>query len=95
MALGASSRRLGRLVLLQSARPVGIGLLLGGTLTVGLTAALLATPAADQIGSTIRLFDPVAYAASLLCVVAACAGAALIPALRAGRVNPLAALRQD
>ena len=43
----------------------------------------------------VRLFDPVAYAASLLCIVAACAAAALIPALRAGRINPVAALRQD
>jgi ABC-type antimicrobial peptide transport system permease subunit len=95
MALGASSRSIGGLVLLQSARPVGIGVLLGATLTVGLAAVLLATPAAEQIGSAVRLFDPVAYAASLCCVVAVCAGAALIPALRAGRVNPLAALRQD
>lgn len=95
MALGASSRSIGGLVLSQSARPVGIGLLIGGSLTVALTGLLLATPAAEQIGSAGRLFDPLAYAASLLCIVAACAGAALIPALRAGRVNPLAALRQD
>jgi predicted permease len=95
MALGASRRSIGGLVLLQSARPVGIGLLLGSSLTLGLCAALLATPAADQIASTVRLFDPVAYAASLLCIVVACAAAALIPALRAGRVNPLAALRED
>jgi putative ABC transport system permease protein len=95
MALGASRRSIGVLVLWQSSRPVGIGLLLGGSLTAGLGAALLATPAAEQIGSTVRIFDPVAYTASLLCIVAACVGAALIPALRAGRVNPLAALRQD
>jgi ABC-type antimicrobial peptide transport system permease subunit len=56
---------------------------------------LLATPAAEQIGSTVRLFDPVAYAASLLCIVAACLCASLIPALRAGRIDPLGALRQD
>jgi ABC-type lipoprotein release transport system permease subunit len=31
----------------------------------------------------------------MLFVIAACALAALTPALRAGRVNPLAALRQD
>jgi ABC-type antimicrobial peptide transport system permease subunit len=43
----------------------------------------------------VELFDPIAYGASLLLIVAACAGAALAPALRAGRVNPLAALRQD
>jgi ABC-type lipoprotein release transport system permease subunit len=39
--------------------------------------------------------EPIAYAASLLCVVTACACAALIPAIRAGRIDPVAALRQD
>ena len=95
MALGATSRSIGALVLSQSARPVGIGLLLGGSLTAALGAVLLATPAAEQIGSAVRLFDPVAYAAGLLCIVTACACAALIPALRAGRIDPIAALRQD
>ena len=95
MALGATSRSIGTLVLSQSARPVGIGLLLGGSLTAALGAALLATPAAELIGSVVRLFDPVAYAASLLCIVIACACAALIPALRAGRIDPIATLRQD
>jgi predicted permease len=95
MALGASSRSVGALVLKQSAWPVGIGLLIGCTLVAGVSAALLATPAAEQIGSIVSLLDPVAYGASIVCIVAACAGAALIPALRAGRVNPLAALRQE
>ena len=95
MALGATGRSIGALVLSQSARPVCIGLLLGSSLTAALGAALLATPAAELIGSTVRLFDPVAYAASLLCIVTACACAALIPALRAGRIDPVAALRQD
>jgi ABC-type antimicrobial peptide transport system permease subunit len=95
MALGASNGSIGRLVLSQLARPIGIGLLSGVALTAGLSTALLATPAADQIAAIVRLFDPFAYAAGLLCIVAACAGAALIPARRAGRVNPLVALRQD
>jgi putative ABC transport system permease protein len=95
MALGATNRSIGALVLSQSARPVGIGLLLGGSLTAALSAAILATPAAEPIGSIVHLFDPVAYAASLVCIVTACACAALIPALRAGRIDPIAALRQD
>jgi hypothetical protein len=95
MALGATRRSIAGLVLSQSAGPVGIGLLLGATLTAALGAVLLATPAAEQIGSSVRLFDPVAYASSLLCILAACAGAALIPALRAGRIDPVAAIRQD
>jgi putative ABC transport system permease protein len=95
MALGATSKSIGALVLSQSARPVGIGMFLGGGLTAALGAALLATPAAELIGPVVRLFDPVAYAASLLCIVAGCACAALIPALRAGRIDPVASLRQD
>jgi predicted lysophospholipase L1 biosynthesis ABC-type transport system permease subunit len=95
MALGASRRSIAALVLSQSAGPVAIGLLMGGSLTLALGTALLATSAAEMIGSTVRLFDPVAYAASLLCIVTACGGAALMPALRAGRIDPVAALRQD
>ena len=95
MALGASKRGIGALVLQQSAWPVGIGLAIGCTLTIGVSAALLASPAAEQIGSIVQLLDPIAYGASILCIVAACAGAALLPALRAGRVNPLAALHQE
>ncbi|HET9468737.1 MAG TPA: ABC transporter permease [Vicinamibacterales bacterium] len=95
MALGATSGRIAALVLSQSARPVGMGLLLGGALAAAFGAALLAMPAAALIGSVVRLFDPVAYTVSLLSIVAACTGAALVPALRAARINPLAALRQD
>jgi ABC-type antimicrobial peptide transport system permease subunit len=43
----------------------------------------------------VRLFDPVAYAASLLCIVTTCGCAALVPTLRAGQIDPIAALRQD
>jgi ABC-type lipoprotein release transport system permease subunit len=94
MALGATRGSIGALVLSQSARPVAIGILLGCSLAVGSAAALLATPAAELIGSSVKLFDPVAYAGSLLCIITACACASLIPALRAGRINPVAALRQ-
>jgi predicted permease len=95
MALGATRRNIGTFVLSQLAGPVGIGMVLGGSLTAALGAVLLATAGAEAIGSVVRLFDPVAYAASLLCVVAACACAALIPVRRAGRIDPVVALRQD
>jgi ABC-type lipoprotein release transport system permease subunit len=95
MALGATGRSVASLVLAQSARPVGIGVVLGGGLTAALGALLLATPAAGMIGSSVKLFDPIAYAASLFCIVAGCACAALIPALRATRIDPIGALRQE
>jgi len=95
IALGATGRSIATLVLAQMAGPVGIGLLLGVSLTGALSALLLATLDSGAIGSIVRLFDPVAYLASLVGIVAACACAALIPTLRAGRIDPIAALRRD
>jgi ABC-type lipoprotein release transport system permease subunit len=53
------------------------------------------TPAASEIGNTVRVFDPMAYAASLLVIVAACVLAASVPALRAALIDPIATLRND
>jgi len=94
-ALGATRARIGLLVLSQSARPVGIGILIGAGLTAGFAGLLLATPGAEGIASTVRPLDPLPYAAAVLSVVAACVCAALVPALRAGRIDPVVALRQD
>jgi predicted permease len=95
MALGASTRAVGQLVLAQTVRPVGYGLIAGAGLAAALGILLMATPAAAQIGAIVRVFDPVAYVSSLLFIVTACALAALIPALRAARVDPMTALRQE
>ncbi len=95
MALGATTRNIAVLVLSQSVRPVGFGLLAGGGLAAGVAIVLMSTPAASEIGNTVRVFDPMAYAASLLVIVAACVLAASVPALRAARVDPIATLRND
>jgi hypothetical protein len=95
MALGATPRSVGRLVLSQSAHPVGFGLIAGASMAAALGIVLMASPAASQIGNIVHVFDPVAYAASVLCIVAACVLAALIPTLRAARIDPIATLRQD
>ena len=95
MALGATTPEVGGLVLSQSLRPVGLGLVAGCGLAAALGIVLMSTPAAEQIGAIVHVFDPVAYAASLLLILAACAPAALIPALRAARIEPIKSLRQD
>ena len=95
MALGATARNVVRVVLSQSLRPVGIGLVAGGGLAAALAIVLMSTPAASQIGAVVHVFDPVAYAASLLLVVTTCALAASVPALRAARLDPIATLRND
>jgi ABC-type antimicrobial peptide transport system permease subunit len=56
---------------------------------------LLATPAAATIGEIVHVLDPVAYAVSLLIIIAARLVAASIPATRAARLDPTRALRQE
>jgi predicted permease len=95
MALGATTRSVAGLVVSQSLRPVGIGLVAGAGLAAAAAIVLMATPAASAIGNTVRVFDPVAYAASMLVIVTACVLAASLPAVRACRLDPIATLRQD
>jgi hypothetical protein len=52
-------------VLSQSVRPVGFVLIAGWSLAAALGIVLMSTLAAAQIGNIVRVFDPVAYAASL------------------------------
>ena len=95
MALGATTGDVAGLVLSQSLRPVGIGLVGGGGLAAALAILLMATPMAAEIGNLVRVFDPVAYGASLLVIVTSCVLAASVPALRAARIDPIATLRKD
>ena len=94
MALGATTRNVAGLVLSQSLRPVGVGLVAGGGLAAALAIVLMATSAASQIG-VVQVLDPVAYAASMLVIITACVLAASVPALRAARIDPIATLRKD
>jgi predicted permease len=95
MALGATTRNVRRFVLSQSIRPVAVGLLIGGGSAAGIAALLLASPAAAGVGELVHVFDPGAYAASLLIIIAACLAAASIPATRAARLDPSRTLRQE
>ncbi len=95
MALGATMHDVARLVVRQSIRPVGFGLLIGGGAAAGLAALLIAVPAAAGIGEIVHVLDPIAYAASLLIIIVACVMAASIPAARAARLDPTVTLRQE
>ena len=52
-------------------------------------------PVASLIRDIVHVFDPVAYAASLLVIITSCVLAASGPAFRAARLNPIATLRMD
>jgi predicted permease len=95
MALGAITTHIVRLVLSQSFRPVAIGLAAGSGLAAAVAIVLRATPLAAEIGDSVDVFDPVAYAASALIIATACLIAVSIPALRAARIDPIATLRKD
>jgi predicted permease len=95
MALGASSRKVTRLMLSQTTRPVMYGLLAGAGLAAALATVLMATPAGALISEIVHVADPVAYAASLTLIVAACVLAAWIPATRAARLDPMRTLRHE
>ena len=95
MALGATIPNVTRLVLSQSFRPVGFGLLAGTSLAAGLAAVLLSLPDAAAMGNVVHVLDPIAYSGSVLFIIAACLLAASIPAMRASRVDPMHTLRED
>jgi ABC-type antimicrobial peptide transport system permease subunit len=89
MAVGASAGKVVRMVLAGALRTVGIGLCIG---TVGALAGgrLIAS---QLYGVSAR--DPLTFMAiaGLLAVVAIAASG--IPALRAARIDPMAALRAE
>jgi predicted permease len=95
MAIGATARDIVRFVVMHSMRPVGFGMIVGASAAASLAGLLLASPDAAPIAQVIRVFDPVAYVASLGLIIGACGVATAVPAARAARLDPTGALRQD
>jgi len=95
MALGATRGSVVRTVLAQSLRPIVIGATLGAGLAASVALVLLRTPLAELIGSSVRVFDPAAYGAGIAFILAASFAAAMIPARRAARIDPMVRLKQD
>jgi predicted permease len=89
MALGAGRGRVVRLVLGHSAALVGIGLITGAALAFALTRLLRTLLFGVQPG------DPATIAAMAVGVAVAALLASLPPALRAARIDPVVALRED
>ncbi|HET9981982.1 MAG TPA: ABC transporter permease [Longimicrobiales bacterium] len=89
MALGAGRSDVLRLVLRQGLRQIGIGLAIGIALSLGLTR-LLAT-----ILFGVEPRDPTTLAAIVVVLTLTGMLACLLPARRAARVDPMAALRYE
>ncbi len=89
MALGAGRGRVLRLVLRQSARLVTIGLLAGAALS------LLASRLFQTLLFGVHPGDPLTLATMALAIAAAAMAASLPPAIRAARVDPVVALREE
>jgi hypothetical protein len=90
-ALGATPGGIVRLVMRQSSRLVVVGAAAGLLISFTVLAALRAMVTLPGL----RLLDPVAFIASVAIVAAAAIVAAFVPARRAGRVDPVRALRAD
>src|SRR5439155_3827801 len=89
MALGATAGDVVRLVLGQSA-----GMVLAGA-AVGGAAALAAGRVLQRLVDGVRGVDAATLAVVMAILVAAALAASLLPALRAGRVDAMTALRQE
>jgi predicted permease len=89
MALGADAGRVRRFVLSQALAVTAVGIALGGAFSLALARALSAL----LYGIDAR--DPWSHLASVALIGLVAAGAALLPARRAARVDARVALRSD
>ena len=89
VALGASPSRLMRLVLIESLRLAGAGIL------VGTAIALYVTQFMKTLLFGVQASDPLTFVLVPLLLLATATAGCLVPAARAMRVDPIAALRAD
>jgi ABC-type antimicrobial peptide transport system permease subunit len=89
MALGARHADVRRLVLGNSVRLVLLGAVLG------IPAALALAQLVSGLLYEVEPFDPLVLAASASTLLAVGLAAALVPAARAARVDPMKALRAE
>jgi predicted permease len=89
MALGADSRRVVQLVIWRGAVLVVLGL------AFGISGAALVTRVLQGTLYGVVVTDPVTYATMATALAAVAIGACFVPARRAARVDPVAALRAE
>ena len=89
MALGATPERLRRMVLGQALRVTGVGA------AVGLAAALAGSRLLTSLLFEVSPTDPVALLGACALLLAVAFVAALMPAQRAGRIDPAQMLRAE
>ena len=83
IALGAGSREMLRLVIMQGLRLAGVGMAIGLAAAFGLTRFL------SSMLFGVKTTDPMAFAAVVITLAAVAAIATYIPACRATRIDPL------
>ena len=89
LALGAQPAELLRMIVGQAAKLAGIGVV------IGMVAAALIMPLLDSQLYGVGAADPITFVAVPVMLLATAALAALVPARKAMRVDPLTALRID
>ena len=89
VALGATPRKVLALIVGQGMRPILIGI------GVGLAGALALSRFVSSLLFNVKPMDPLTYVVVALLVAAAALLSCYVPALRALRVDPVAALRQE
>jgi ABC-type antimicrobial peptide transport system permease subunit len=89
MALGATRGAVGRMVVSEGARWTGAGTILGAT------AAAVLLRLIQGLLYEVRVFDLRVFAGAMAILAAVALFAAWLPAYRASRIDPMAALRHE
>jgi len=89
LALGAEPSQLLRMIVGQAAKLAGIGV------AIGVSVALPLAPLLDSQLYGIQSFDPMTFVSVPIALLMIAALAAIVPARKAMRIDPLAALRID